>query len=155
MEGSGRFFYFDDVRTGDSLFLETMKVLYGEHLSAKTLRPRKPEFLKQFRQDGFYLIDSTDVPLGPVSDSEKRRQIRRALPSLKGKVQELSTGATGIILVSKNVYEVCCNYLRDAGFEVLNDEMLDFPGSGGARKYKDKMGGLLRRIGWRSSEAGQ
>lgn len=43
---SKRFFYFEDIQNGDSLFLETMKVLYPSDCSnIKTVRQRKRDFL--------------------------------------------------------------------------------------------------------------
>jgi len=63
--GSDRFFYFENVEKQDSLFLETMKLLYPretELLKPKEIRKRKKEFLEKFKNDGFYLIDSLDQP---------------------------------------------------------------------------------------------
>jgi hypothetical protein len=54
-----RLFYFHDIRTGDALFLEMMKVIYGAFIgftetegflkpqSVKDVRGRKPELLKR------------------------------------------------------------------------------------------------------------
>ncbi|MBU1674320.1 hypothetical protein KKA85_00915, partial [bacterium] len=54
-DGSGRFFYFEDVTVGDSLFLELMKALYeAARGNTKAVRKRKAEFLRRFRDDGFY-----------------------------------------------------------------------------------------------------
>ncbi len=154
-EGSRRFFYFEDVTTGDSLFLETMKVLYPEDYSeTKIVRLQKRRFLKRFQEDGFYLIDSTDKPMEDSRSAKKRKQIAKALPSLQRKLKRLATGDTKIILISATVYEVCAGELKSAGCNVVNSGMIDFPGSGGQAKYKDKLGRLLRRLGWRAPASG-
>ena len=153
--GSGRFFYFEQVPTGDSLFLETMKLLYPEdYWHTKLVRSQKRRFLQRFKEDGFYLIDSTDTPMEGSRPAKKREQIAKALPSLREKLQQVGDASTRIILISSTVYEVCGRPLKDEGFNIVNDEMIDFPGSGGQAKYKDKMGRLLRKLGWRASDGG-
>src|SRR5215475_8579359 len=91
---SGRFFYFTGLTTGDTLFLETMKVLYpveagfseprgnqGLEFNAKRVRRRKGEFLERFKRDGFYLIDALERPIRDDADTAtKKRLIRTALP---------------------------------------------------------------------------
>lgn len=48
-ESSNRFFYFEHVEIKDSLFLETMKVLYPDNYTdTKTVRSRKKHFLNKF-----------------------------------------------------------------------------------------------------------
>lgn len=149
-ESSCRFFYFENVPTGDSLFLETMKVLYpDEYTDTIIVRSRKPEFLHRFKRDRFYLIDSTDTPMEDPRPSRKRQQIRRSLPSLVEKLAELISDDTKIILISKPVYDVCADVLRLQGFNIVNDEMIDFAGSGGQAKYRVKLGRLLNKCGWR------
>jgi hypothetical protein len=148
-EGSGRFFYFENVSDKDSLFLETMKVLYPrEYTDTEMVRLHKRRFLERFQADGFYLIDATDTPMRDSSPSRKRQQIRESLPSLRNKLTELSTDGVGIFLISATVYEVCSDVLRDEGFSILNEESIGFPGSGGQRKFREKLDSLLRKNGW-------
>jgi len=147
-EGSGRFFYFDNVSDKDSLFLETMKVLYPKHYSeAKIVRLQKKQFLERFKSDGFYLIDSCDSPMEDSSPSKKRKQIQGSLPSLRNKLRELATDGVKIILISATVYDEC-SILKPEGFNIINDEMIDFPGSGGQAKFREKLGSLLSKQGW-------
>jgi len=49
--GSNRFFYFEDVNEKDSLFIETMKVIYPDedYSNTKNIRSRKKEFLEKFK----------------------------------------------------------------------------------------------------------
>ena len=153
--GSGRFFYFPDVRTGDSLFLEMMKVLYPDYCScAADIRPRKAELLERFKREGYYLIDSVDQPLKDPRPMVKRRDIQTCLPTLIQKIHACCQEGTGVILISATVYEVCVAPLLAAGIRILNTESIDFPGSGGQRKFREKLGKLMQRAGYVPPAAG-
>jgi len=143
-ENSNRFFYYECVDEKDSLFLETMKVLYpDDYNDTKAVRKRKKQFLKKFKEDGFYLIDSTDQPMPNFSRSKKLKQIRKSLPLLKEKVSSLLRKNTKIILISSTVYKICEEPLKSMGFNIINEEMIDFPGSGGQLKYRTKLAKLI------------
>jgi hypothetical protein len=137
---SGRFFYFEDVAEGDSLFWQTMKALYPKDCPTEAPPPRnrKPEFLKRFKDDGFFLLDAVEEPLGKASAGEKRRRIRGCLPRLIEDVRSACGAGTRIMLISAPVFEVCAAALSSEGFNVVNDEMIDFPGSGNQRKFREK-----------------
>ncbi len=146
-----RFFYFEDVRTRDSLFLETMKVLYPmDFKTAAETRRRKHEFLRRFMEDGFYLIDAVDRPLGRASRSERMRSIRQAVPALLEKVRNSDGRGVRVILISSLVYGICDRPLRDSGFEVANDRAIDFPSSGRQLEFRRKFQGVLKVAGWSS-----
>jgi hypothetical protein len=144
-KGSGRFFYFEDVKEHDALFLETMKVLYpSDYSDTKYVRRNKADFLRKFMNDGYYLIDSTDIP---IADKNKRNEyIEQALPDLCRKIRDIIGNKTKIILISRGVYDVCLSRLKSEGFNVLNTEMIDHPSSGGQTKYKNKIGKLLKSV---------
>lgn len=148
-----RFFYFSDVQTGDSLFLQTMKVLYpGEckkYKHAKDIRRDKDCFLKRFQKDGFYLIDAVDEPFGKgLSPHKKVTKIRELVPALLKKIEKITgfkDGMTKIILVSHTVYDACFDELRTRfGLSVSNYGPIPFPGSGWQRDFNEKMRILLR-----------
>lgn len=145
---SGRFFYFKDVKDKDSLFLETMKVLYPDlFTSTKEVREMKPDFLKQFSNDGFYLIDASEVPMEDTTPRIKIRQLREHLPSLMDKVRNLVDKETKIILISATVYKVCFEPLKNAGLNVLNEGSIDFPGLGRQKLFREKLGSVLKAHG--------
>jgi hypothetical protein len=142
--GSDRFFYFPKVATQDSLFLETMKTLYPHDCTgAADIRPRKGILLERFKRDGCFLIDAVDQPLADSAPAYKRQRIRECLPSLLAKIRANLQSETGVILISSRVYEVCAAPLRRAGVPVLNTDLIDFPGSGGQRKFREKLRRLL------------
>jgi hypothetical protein len=145
---SGRFFYYEDVTEGDSLFWETMKVLYpDDYRASDPPRHRKREFMGRFRDDGFYLIDAVDEPLGDAPSAEKRRRIGESLPRLCRDLGDVCAGGAKAVLISAPVYDACAAALRAEGVDVINEEMIDFPGSGGQRKFCEKLTRLLLQHG--------
>lgn len=145
---SNRFFYFENVEKQDSLFLETMKLLYPsetEFIETKQIRRRKKEFLKKFCSDGFYLIDSLDEPFEKrYSSTEKIRLIKLGQNNLIAKIKNLLSENTKVILIALPVYKANYKFLKGQGIPVINKESIDFPGSGGQKKYKEKMNRILK-----------
>lgn len=146
---TGRFFYFENVAKGDSLFLETMKVLYpAEYSDTKTVRSRKKEFLARFKNDGFYLIDASEEPMQSACSTRKEAQLERCLPYLAKKVRYLVSEDTRVILIAVPVYRVCRDRLEREGFRVINTCPIEFPASGHQVKFRQKLSALLREHGW-------
>lgn len=146
-EGSGRFFYFEDVDVGDSLFLELMKALYADAQGdPKAIRRRKAEYLERFRDDGFYLIDASQKPIAGESRAVKTRFIRAGLDQLQRDLAEIQHEGLKVVLISSLVYEICCEPLRRAGFNVVNAEMIDFPGFGRQREFQIKFSRIIGRL---------
>lgn len=148
-----RFFYFENVWKGDYLFLETMKVLYPSRgLGAKLIRSKKAQFLRQFKGDGFFLIDAVELPLGKISGSQKVERIREAAPSLLGRLRELLAGHNPeVVLISVPIYQALVHTLRKHGFKVANDAPISFPAQGHQRLYREQLKRTLEKSGWASS----
>jgi hypothetical protein len=144
---SNRFFYFENVMEQDSLFIETMKVLYPamiKNIEIKELRKNKKKFLGKFQSDGFYLIDSLETPFEiKYSSSQKIQLIRAGQVSLLNRIKGLINPKTKVILLSSTVYKANFEYLKQNGINVINEELIDFPGSGGQTKYREKMAKVL------------
>lgn len=149
----GRFFYFDDVRTGDGLFLNLMRVLYRDaaDATAARLRERKRELLETFKADGFFLIDACDEPMPPKpSRAVKHTLLEDSLPVLRERAAELAA-APGLpfILISNTVYDVCRAELAEH-VNVLNVEPIDFPAHRWQRRFRERLDRLLREKALRS-----
>lgn len=144
---SNRFFYFEDVTEQDSLFLETMKVLYPDQtldFPTKTIRAQKAHFLQNFKRDGYYLIDALEQPFEEsYSTSQKIKLVERGQKELLNKIQSLLEVDTKVILISAPVYRANYYFLRQNNVPVINEDLIDFPGSGGQKKYREKMQHLL------------
>ncbi|MES2681331.1 MAG: hypothetical protein V4635_15660 [Bacteroidota bacterium] len=140
---SDRFFYFENVEKQDSLFLETMKCLYPSDtgkVNIKTIRANKKLFLDKFKNDGFYLIDSLEKPFeSKYSSSQKIRLIIMGQNDLLMRIQNLCNSNTKIILIAASVYKANYQFLKDNKVNVINKELIDFPGSGGQEKFKNKL----------------
>ncbi len=144
---SNRFFYFEIVDKQDSLFLETMKLFYPEDtnsIGTKEIRKRKKEFLSKFRFDGFYLIDSLNDPFEKrYRSSEKVKLIKLGQVQLLQRIKNLLSPNTKVILITSPVFKANNEFLKSHGVPVINIESIDFPGSGGQKKFREKMKRIL------------
>lgn len=146
-EESDRFFYFENISRGDSLFLEVMKALYEDARgNTKTVRQRKAEYLRRFRDDGFYLIDASQTPVAGESRAVKARAIRSGLGQLERDLTEIKHANLKVVLISSLVYEICCEPLRRAGFNIINTEMVDFPGFGRQKEFQAKFARIIEQF---------
>jgi hypothetical protein len=131
-----RFFYYENVKESDWLFLGVMQSLYPQdkntYIQQKRKIDLKKNLLQKFKQDGFYLIDILDIPLsyyhGDLSDK---------INGLIYKIKSLSNKETQIILIKVNIYDTAFAVLRNQGFNVI-DRRIDFPASGGQLKFQMK-----------------
>ena len=147
---SDRFFYFEKVENQDSLFIETMKLLYPketEFVETKNIRKRKRNFLEKFMNDGFYLIDSLDKPFEEKFNTrQKVKLIKNGQNLLLKKIQGLVSDETKVILIAVPVFRANFNFLKEHEIPVINKESIDFPGYGGQKKYKEKMNDILKKV---------
>lgn len=141
-----RFFYFESVNKHDWLFLALIRWLYDDarDLETSELRERKREFLNRFAADGNFLLDASDAPMPPgATPAEKRCLLSRSLPTLIKEIGKVNSDNLKIVLISNAVYDVCCAPLRTAGFNAVNNEVIDFPSSGRQAEFRRKIGQLL------------
>ena len=145
-----RFFYCQDVKDHDHLFLETMKVLYPNDCLVGSVRQQKHKFLERFKDNEFYLIDASDTPMKDTHPAQKRKQIKRSLHILVEKVRGLISKDTKIILISSTVYKVCCDRLKAEGFNIINECVIPFSAYGWQEKFRGKLSALLIKHGWKA-----
>lgn len=101
-------------------------------------------FLEKFKQNGFYLIDSLDQPFERnYSTSQKVKLIENGQEQLLSKIQGLLSDNTKVLLIAAPVYKANFIFLQEKGVPVINEEPIDFPGSGGQKKYREKMKRIL------------
>ncbi|RYZ22437.1 MAG: hypothetical protein EOO16_09125 [Chitinophagaceae bacterium] len=127
-EALDRYFYYEDVKRQDSLFLEIMGVLYPREKEAYLKGGRRTEdkaaLLRRFQGDGFWLWNFYPLPASLVTESDAVL-LERLFEDLRQYVPK----QTPLILIKASVYDTCYAPLRDAGYRVAN-ERLPFPGSG-------------------------
>jgi hypothetical protein len=148
IQSSRQFYYTDRIRKDDRLFVNTIRALYPETIVVPDpqLEEHKEHWLRQFQQDGFYMIEALDDSQEhEVTKKQRQEHIRSSVPKLIERVQELAGPDTKIILIKSNVFDVAAEPLRDAGFTVLNTELVDYPGHFNQRAYREKVATLLAK----------
>lgn len=136
-----RHFYFEDVKKQDSLFLEIMGVLYPEQKAAYLQSGRETELkrslLQRFREDGFWLMDLSEVPFEVSNDT-----LESCVPQLIARLEKQIDKRTPVVLIKANIYDLCYPVLLSNGYNVLNERM-PFPGSGQQRVFRKTFGKVV------------
>lgn len=139
-----RFFYFEDVKVQDSLFLEIMGVLYPDKkrrfLAAGRPLAGKEELLEMFQEDGYLLLDLYEVP-----DDLFYVPREESVAALLRRLERLIDKSTPIILIKTNVFDLCYPVLIENGYNVSN-ERLPFPGSGQQKVFREKFAKVLNGL---------
>lgn len=148
--GSRHFYRTDQVRPDDRLFNNTIKALYPEvaDMPDAELQKDKEKWLRRLQADGWYMTESLERSLRhSVTKPERQELIRQALPRLIERVRELADSDTKIILIKSNVFDVAAEPLRQAGFNVLNTRLVDYPGHFNQQAYREKLSKLVVKAG--------
>lgn len=132
-----RFFYFENVTKGDSLFLHIIREVFPDLQSweVKPIRKNKEEFLHRFMEEGYFLEDSVPVPIPKgTSTSRKMKIIRDNQANLINRIKQYNN-TSKIVLLSSTVFKANYTILKQ-GFNVVNNFAIPFPGSGQQRNFK-------------------
>ncbi|HEX4662580.1 MAG TPA: hypothetical protein VH144_03105 [Candidatus Saccharimonadales bacterium] len=149
IQSSRQFYRTDRVRTDDRLFINTIRALYPETLeiSEADLETSKESWLRRFQTDGWYMIEALEVSQRhSVTKRERQEKIRTTLPRLIERIHALATPDTKIILIKSNVFDVATEPLQQAGFTILNTELVDYPGQFNQRDYRQKLANLMTKV---------
>jgi len=119
---TSRYFYFDDVKNHDWLYVYVCRGLFGE-VEIADLRARKGEYLHALCDNGVFMIDV--APDG--MSSPKLKQLKPLVPDLVSRCGAIKPES--IVLIKSSVYDVAFEALRDSGLPVI-DERMPFPASG-------------------------
>jgi len=134
-----RFFYFEDVQKGDSLFLHIIRAVFPdlEQWETKQIRARKEELLYRFMEEGYFLDHSVpeSIPKG-TKPKDKVAIIKNEQAGLIKRLEKYKAHAK-LVLISANVFSLNYELLNNAGFDILNDFKIPYPGSGQQGKFKD------------------
>lgn len=131
------FFYFESVPKGDSLFLHIIRAVFPDlvGMETKDLRARKEEMLFRFAESGYFLEDSVSVAI-PKGTKNKEKIIVEHQADLIKRIEPYKSSAK-VVLLSAGVFKSNFEILKNEGFQILNDFMLPFPGSGQQGKFKE------------------
>lgn len=133
-----RFFYFEDILSGDSLFLHIIRAVFPdlEDWETKQIRARKEELLYRFMDSGYFLEDSVShsIPKGTTAKG-KELAVKDGQEDLIKRLERYKR-TSKFVLLSAIAFRVNYEPLKKLGFNILNDFMLPFPGSGQQTKFK-------------------
>lgn len=148
VQSSRQFYYTDRLRKDDRLFTNTMRALYSDavDLVESELEESKVSWLIRFQKDGFYMIEALEESqVHEVTKQERKELIRQHLSDLIARVRKLASKDTKLILIKSNVFEEAAEPLCKAGFTVLNNELLDYPGRFNQKAYREKLANYVKR----------
>lgn len=153
-ENFERFFYYEDVKEKDALFINLIRVLYPEYrkengTSVSWIREHKKELLKRFQRDGYYLIDALLEPISLKSSPKWRiKRIKLMRSNTLAKINELMNNNSAkdfrIVLIKSTVHEALNNFLTDANLPVINRETsVPFPSHGHSARFASQLHKIL------------
>jgi hypothetical protein len=129
-----RYFYFEDVKRQDALWVELMKAVFGTEnwTTTRHERRRKRDWLLKFQKNGYQLIDAVKEPLD-CGDSARVERIGENLRELILEIKQIDPAI--IVLIKATVHKALFQQLRAAGLPVA-DCRLPFPGNGQQKKFQ-------------------
>jgi hypothetical protein len=148
IQSSRQFYYTDRIRRDDRLFTNTIRALYPQTAELKEvdLEQDKEKWLNRLKTDGWYMIEALEESQQhKVTKGDRQAKIAQALPSLLERVKQLAQQDTKIILIKSNVFDVAAGPLVQAGYDVLNTELVDYPGHFNQKAYREKLRKLSRQ----------
>lgn len=147
-QSSRHFYRSDRIRKDDRLFVNTIKALYADAAdrTEAELEPEKEQWLRRFQADGYYMIEALEESqVHEITKEQRQDRIQKSLPRLLQRIRQLAEEDTKIILIKSNVFTIATEPLRRAGFNVLNTELVDYPGRFNQHAYREKLTTLLKR----------
>jgi hypothetical protein len=144
---SGGYFYFNKTIGKDHLFRETMKALHFWPRN-KSMRSGidKTPMLKKFQSEGFFLIDTCELPVDRLSPKERMIAIHREANGLASRTRRLNP--TYVVVVKKTVYHSVRDAFIREGLDgkILNKKPLYFPSHGNQAKFRTTLRRLIRSV---------
>ena len=137
-----RYFYFENVKEQDALWVGLMKALYeGEFGETSRERLCKEKWLTKFKDDGYRLIDALKEPVDQSTGSRKRKNlILNVVDRIIEEIREISPNQ--IVLIKATVFDVLYDSLHTTGLPVVNERM-PFPGSGRQKEFAVRFRNLV------------
>lgn len=160
-ENIERFFYYEDVKTGDTLFINLMRVLYPEYRKENNgkiedIRRDKAKLLKRFQADGYYLIDALPGPISlRLSSSERVKLIDKRKFKILAEISKLlgdkplesTVASKGVILIKVTVFDALEQHLHNyyQSFLLNSHTKVPFPSHGHNKVFASALHKILSR----------
>ena len=142
-----RFFYYENVRQHDYLFLGVAQALYPSlkenYINSRRSSDIKKMILLKLKADGFYLLDLSELPLSLMTGD-----LNSQIPSLVEKINKVADEKTKIILIKATVYDTAYQHLINEGFRNLVNVRIPFPGQGEQAQFQLKFKEALKLAGY-------
>jgi len=138
-----RFFYFEDVKKADELFLGIMENLYpelkDEYLASGRPTDLKERILLKFKYDGFYLLDVSELPLD-LLDGELASEV----PYLIQRLEKTISKHTPVILIKATTFDVAHTALINKGYKKCSSIRIPFPDQDNQAKFREEFSEALK-----------
>ncbi|MGA2403430.1 MAG: hypothetical protein ABSG91_17270 [Syntrophobacteraceae bacterium] len=142
-----RFFYNPDNEKYDFMFRNVMRVIFPE-FDTEYRKGMKHQYLEKFCQAGFYMIDATDEPVNRLKGKQKLEAIRKDWEGKLAEIESIISKETPIFLITKNVFTVFYQRLRENGYTVRHNEPIPFPGQGHQVRFREVFKRYLSDCGY-------
>lgn len=149
-DADDRFFYYDNVKTDDYLYLHMMYALYGKTKDdQQDLRDNKGEFLNKFKEDGYYLVDAVDEIKVRTKPAVRIKAIRANADIKTDEIELLlsqhGTRDTKVVIIAATVFKGLYEHIKDK-FNVINNTPIYFPSNGQQSAFLRQMGEIMEEI---------
>ena len=137
---SGKYFYDETGLTTESLFNEMMKTLHYKPVEKKN-------GLEFFKNQGFFLVDSTYKPVNKMKGKEREAAILSDFDNLVDDLEVINGIKSPLILIKANICRLLEDKLKLKGFNVLNEGIVvPFPSSGQQKRFHLEISKVLKKI---------
>lgn len=131
-----RYFYFEDVKRADWLWIALMKELFHtEWGQMRYERAWKRYWLLKFQKNGYQLIDAVKRPITGLS-AARVQIIKREVQELISEIKRIKPKC--IVLIKATVHDALFQELGKAHLQVMNKRPLPFPGFGRQNEFHRK-----------------
>lgn len=149
-ENLERFFYYENVKEKDALFINLVRLLYPETRnenggSVEEIRNHKKDILERFKKDGYYLIDALPEPISlKLKSPERIKLIKARQQETYDEIKQLIGSETKIILLKATVYDGLLDFFLEEGLPVVNDSVkVPFPNMGHSARFATHLHKIL------------
>lgn len=97
-----RFFYYSDNEKYDFMFKSIMEVVFGE-FKDNYKKGEKNNYLKKFRDCGYYMIDAVDDAVNQLSESKRNKKIEE---NMDNKIEEIDKLLNNDSKKKKNIFNL-------------------------------------------------
>lgn len=134
---SGLYFYDENGKTSEPLFMEMMK-LFG--IKAKD----KKEGLKQFQKAGYVIVDATYKPVNHLKGQKRNEVILNDFALLLEDLKKINADKkVPLVLVKANICRLLEPLLKQEDFLIKNNGVVvPFPSSGQQKRFREEISKL-------------